>query len=88
VIYEKCADEQEMASQAQLQANELARERQSALERQAVQVVQAAIDDGTFDEMHCVVCEVEIPAARLAMTKMHCTLCAQAIEDKKKRMGR
>lgn len=33
-----------------------------------------------FDGLHCVDCEVEIPAARLAMHRVRCTGCQAYIE--------
>lgn len=87
-MLERCTDELDMAGQLQNQANEQAVERLRASEVRRAQLVQQALDDGDFDGLHCVECLVEIPAERLAMTVMHCTLCAQAIETKNKRMGR
>lgn len=85
-MLERCTDELDMANQMQSQANEQAIEARRLAEARRVQVVRAARADGSFDGLHCVDCDDEIPTARLALHYMHCTPCAQAIETKNKRM--
>lgn len=86
-MLEKCADDLDRAGQLQNQANEQAIAARRRLEARRIQAVQTARDDGDFDGLHCVVCEVYIPARRRRQHhQMHCTPCAQAIETKNKRM--
>ncbi len=85
-MLEKCTDPLDMANQLQSQANEQAIEIRRRAEQRRIALVKQALDDGDFDGSHCVDCEDEIPAERLAATQMHCTPCAQAIETKNKRM--
>lgn len=87
-MLERCTDELDMASQLQNQANEQAIAARRRIEARRVQVVAAALEDGEFDGAHCTICDDEIPALRLELHHMHCTPCAQEIEDKNKRNGR
>ena len=49
--------------------------------------VLAAQTHPDFDGVHCVDCDVEIPAERLAWGRVRCTACQEIIELKKKTVG-
>lgn len=87
-MFERCADPLDMANQVQSQTNEQAIMNQRRAEARREQLVAEALDDGSFDGTHCILCEDVIPKERIARTHMHCTPCAQAIETKNRRAGR
>lgn len=41
-----------------------------------------------FDGKHCVECDIEIPAARLAMHKVRCVDCQEELEENRRRASR
>ena len=77
---EKCTDVLEMASQIQDQLNEqaIARVRQS-------DKPQSHPD---FDDKHCIDCDIEIHAVRLAMGRIRCTCCETRVEKARNMLRR
>ncbi len=76
MIFEKSSDVLDMASQLQEQQNEQAIDRMRAIPK-----VQTHPD---FDGAHCVECEVDMPAERLAAGRVRCTACETVVEAKLK----
>lgn len=82
---ERSADPIDMASQLEEQQTEQAQlARQRAVEAEDKKARDEAIDRG-FDGEHCVECEDDLPAVRIAYGKVRCTPCQVEHDSLKKR---
>jgi RNA polymerase-binding transcription factor DksA len=84
---ERTSDSSDLASLREAEANEQALARQRAKESARIRATQIAINDGDFDGEHCIECDVELPAERIADHRMLCTVCQSAVERQKKMRG-
>lgn len=77
--YEKSADELETASHLQEQMN--------LAGRRAAEAAMAPQTHPDFDGAHCLDCDVDMPAVRLAYGRIRCTAC-QVAADKLAKLRR
>lgn len=84
---DKCSDNSDLASLREAESNEQALARARSKESARIRATQIAINDGDFDGEHCIECEVDLPAERIADHRMLCTGCQSAVERLKKMRG-
>jgi RNA polymerase-binding transcription factor DksA len=82
-MMEKCADESDHASALQAHADEVA----TAKVRAEAQKAMQPQTDPRFDGVHCVECDDDLPAPRLAAGRVRCTACESALERLRKLQG-